>query len=924
MRNSLFLFFALVFPMCATAQTDKDTFMLQYETLYKAYYESPGDVSNLLNLSEFYLTENNPLRNFLLAKKYMQVAEERYLTIIDDDKYYRDLSKLMKRGVTFDSVRAMSLRLNQLANVHLKQVPTLGMEEIEHYLQAFGSDEQIRETLYLRRMHLEYALAIQNRNADSCYRFLTQYAGTNLSNNIDTVISAVFQDTIEASSDLNFINDIASRYSECVSLQRMVQKRRGEIAYTKACELNTIEAYQQFLTAHSGSDHYMEVLQRMDDLMAEQLSHLRSAQDIVTFIQANDNSPLVIPARKRLLNKIFQDHDVRAIELYLDNFKMDSAYTDVFNFYYEWHSAEGNMDPLVSFNTRYPQFPFRTVLESDLQRAIDVDDVFLMEDFDDSKLSAYTKYIHRLTGKDISFVVLQRTLQNLIAAKDWQGALGRMDSYSLSFEDHCFDRYDALRQLLSAPVRSQRKLSVEVTPAYNMLNPVVHPTSGQLYYTKKERTGSELVSAHAVSGKNYKWKSDGQVAMDYNGYDSCVFTPFCFYDGGNKMLMGAHGDIWIAQLVDNQWQVVQKLPEPVNTPYIETDAYMAPDGSGILLASDRPGGYNGQRSGVYFHGDTAIASDIYFIPLTNRGWGEAINLGKEINSIYCEKSPILSRNMRTLYFVTDSRSGLGYGDVYYATRTSTDDWTSWSVPKNAGKEVNTGFDESTVSFSPDESKLIISSNSRSGRYGCYSVGSWHNPVAANYGVTILSKGLDHDMQAVVVNSDAQCVSDSVMIQDSVLNILLESGEKSYLMTKSTDSIYVPTIELPVVGDSVQLPWKSIDQWSQSGEEIILQVLSLNSTHDGFSPLEKHELTHLVNFLLNNPSFAVDIIIDVNGERDKAYNESITRGTEIKDYMLSKGLSADRIRVMPYGSLRVDGKSLQTRCSIKFVKPDSMY
>ena len=51
------------------------------------------------------------------------------------------------------------------------------------------------------------------------------------------------------------------------------------------------------------------------------------------------------------------------------------------------------------------------------------------------------------------------------------------------------------------------------------------------------------------------------------------------------------------------------------------------NGTGMLLASDRPNGQNLQPSGALFHGDTALATDLYFIPYTQNGWGAAVNLG---------------------------------------------------------------------------------------------------------------------------------------------------------------------------------------------------------------------------------------------------------------------------------------------------------
>lgn len=911
--------FVLLFPVCLCAQVENRVFESQYKTLYSAYCENPTDVTNLLNLTDFYIDRNNPLRNFIYAKKYMRMARTQYLSLVGNDKYYRELNKLMKKGVTIDSIRSMDRQLDEAVISYIRHASVLGRDEIEQLLGDYGQNQTIRDLLYQHRIVIEYSRAVQSENVDSCYQFMKQYAGTNLAYDVDTVITSILRHAIDTSADILSVNAMASRYPECVSLQRLAYKRCAQIAYDEVCAVNTIEAYRHYLDLYPGSDKYMEVLQMIEDLEAGHLVGLEEADEIVDFMRANNNSPLYLAARKRLLDKIFLNHDVRAIELYLEHFKMDSAYTDVFEFYYQWHSVEGNLAPLASFHSRYPEFPFRTVLESDLQKAVVVDDVFLMEPFSESKLSEYSKYLYRLTGKNISFVVLQRTLQCLISNKDWQGALNRLESFSLSFEDHCLDKYTELRKLLSAPYQSQRRLSVEVTPGYNMAHPIVHPESGYLYYAKKGSNGGGPMCAASVSGKNYKWKSVGPLEMDYNIMDSCRVVPFCFFDNGAKMLLGANGDIWVAELNVNKWRVVQKLPPPVNTEYLETDAYMMPDGSGLLLASDRPGGYNVQHSGAYFHGDTAAATDLYFVPFADGSWGDAVNLGKNINTIYCEKSPILSKNNRTLYFVSDGRSGLGYGDVYCATRTDVDDWTSWSLPQNAGKEVNTGFDEASVSFSLDESRLFVLSNSLNGRYGCYSTPSWHNPNTFSYFVDLAATDLPFPVCAYVVTGGSLSSVDSLMIDDKLEKLAFDGPDERYLVFKSRGDFFIPSVQLPSKTDSVELSGSTVSEWASSSEEILFPLISVDSPQLGLNAFSRLQFSELVCLLKANSGYAVDVLVDVNGEHSAAYDMSVDLGLAIKEFMVSEGLDGDRVRLMPYGSLRVAETAGSDRVSVRFLK-----
>ena len=85
----------------------------------------------------------------------------------------------------------------------------------------------------------------------------------------------------------------------------------------------------------------------------------------------------------------------------------------------------------------------------------------------------------------------------------------------------------------------------------------------------------------------------------------------------------------------------------------------------------------------------------------NGGFGYPINLGNSINTEYAEYSPVLAADNKTLYFVSNGRSGIGGTDIYMSKRMKADSWTDWSVPVNLGKYINTPYDEHDFSITAD-------------------------------------------------------------------------------------------------------------------------------------------------------------------------------------------------------------------------------
>ena len=92
----------------------------------------------------------------------------------------------------------------------------------------------------------------------------------------------------------------------------------------------------------------------------------------------------------------------------------------------------------------------------------------------------------------------------------------------------------------------------------------------------------------------------------------------------------------------------EKLPEPVNSPYREFDAFVSGAEDVIVFSSDRPGGFG--------------RSDIYVSFLEDGSWSEPRNLGGEVNSEGSEYGGILSPDGRYLFF-TSTRGGSE--DIYW-------------------------------------------------------------------------------------------------------------------------------------------------------------------------------------------------------------------------------------------------------------------
>ena len=166
--------------------------------------------------------------------------------------------------------------------------------------------------------------------------------------------------------------------------------------------------------------------------------------------------------------------------------------------------------------------------------------------------------------------------------------------------------------------------------------------------------------------------------------------------------------------------------QPLNlNPMLESDgdyypACLSSDGNELYLVKTSSGG-----------------GDLYVSLCRENTWTKPEKLGKSINSISGETSAFLTTDGQWLYFSSDRAGGKGGLDIYVAKRIA---GNQWGKARNAGKIINTGFDEESPCLTNQGKTIYFSSK------GHYSMGGfdlfystkngkkWSVPVNAGYPV----------------------------------------------------------------------------------------------------------------------------------------------------------------------------------------------
>ena len=140
---------------------------------------------------------------------------------------------------------------------------------------------------------------------------------------------------------------------------------------------------------------------------------------------------------------------------------------------------------------------------------------------------------------------------------------------------------------------------------------------------------------------------------------------------------GAIGhDVSLSGVPWSDWSVPENITA-INSPFVELQPALSPDGLALYFASGRPGGAGGND--IWVSRRTALDDP----------WGAPVNLGAAINTAANDNGPSLSNDGHLLFFFSDRPGGHGNPDIYVSRRVHTKDDFNWGPPVNLGTDVNT-------------------------------------------------------------------------------------------------------------------------------------------------------------------------------------------------------------------------------------------
>ncbi len=360
--------------------------------------------------------------------------------------------------------------------------------------------------------------------------------------------------------------------------------------------------------------------------------------------------------------------------------------------------------------------------------------------------------------------------------------------------------------------------------------------------------------------------------------------------------------IYSAELVDGVWTNVIELPFN-NDSYSVAHPVLSPDEKKLYFVSDMPGSVG--------------ESDIFMTEIIGDGtYGPIINLGKNINTIARETFPYITKE-GVLYFSSDGHQGLGGLDVF-ATKIAFGNFDEPVV--NVGKPINGNQDDFAFILN-NEAKTGYFSSNREGGLGEDDIYEFteSEPLVLDCLQEVTGTVRDRISNEVLAGATVKIIDEenrevSSTISDSKGNYVLTLDCAKGNFVRASRDGYVPAEEY--LNRSYGKP-RIVDFYLERdvvtggfGDDLakLLQLSTIYFDLNKFNIRRdaEIEIQKVIVAMEKYPSLKIKVNSHTDSRGIDAYNLWLSqkRAESTVNYMVSKGISADRLQGEGYGETRL--------------------
>ncbi len=686
--------------------------------------------------------------------------------------------------------------------------------------------------------------------------------------------------------------------------------------FVKIMQARNEQLYLQYLEKHPSSTIFNEIVNDSLALLAmDKAIQTGTMKDCIRLAAKYGNTSYIGVLDQKisdLFQKMPQLYPFYETNLVLDLKKMPKTAAAV----YDVLGNDGRIEPFTYFEIAFKNYPDSIAYRKDKKLAQDAKYLALDDNdthFKPSQKEKYDAYIKAAAPKWLAFVALQKMIENDVKNKSFTAAAATVRSYQSYFGN---DNKLIINLLEILEDKKESDVTIENigesinTKDKSEIVPVLSIDGRQLFFCKYDalKGGEEDIY---TSSKNSKGKWEFAYAVAGLSESRKHEAPLSISADGTNLIIFEDGILSETNKTARGWSEPKPLSNKINSSAWQGAATLSPNGKVLI--------YESQRAEVLGFNSFVRGSDHYdnidlFISFRDSlgEWTQGVNLGKGINTFHCERSPYLHADMKTLYFSSDGRGGLGNRDVFKTTRLD-NTWLNWSPPQNIGKEINT---------TGDDWGYVVSSSNVLGYFSADGEIQYITPLPkkAKASEVALVKGRLTDSKGNRVTSG------KVLVRDMETNTIymecnVDPDSGSYQMALPPGGKYsleiiqknsMPQFDTIDTRNITQFIERKIEtrkivnfqEMKEQGIAVPLNNLFFN-TNEAFIRNESYlELDNLAK-LINQNTWAVEILghTDNVGSAEGNKKLSAARAAAVKDYLVKKGCNAAQIKTIGLGATK---------------------
>lgn len=453
-----------------------------------------------------------------------------------------------------------------------------------------------------------------------------------------------------------------------------------------------------------------------------------------------------------------------------------------------------------------------------------------------------------------------------------------------------------------------------VNSKWNDFCPVINADGSVLIFTSRRPVGKRELKADTNALERIYISHYNKTTMSFD--TAMLMGPeinepnrnnsaIALSNDGQSMLIyrdeaDGNGEIWESRLKGNTWVTARKLPAPINSRYHESTASYSPDGNTVYFISNRDGGLGGR--------------DIWYCKRQPGGaWGEAINMGNEINTSEFEEGVFIHPDGVTMYFSSKGHGSQGGYDLYYSKFLQ----GKWSAPQSMGAPFNGPGHDVFLFLDASATKGYYTSDVSTGLGGedLYLVTFNRKAKQSEPRLTLLKgkvydekSGAPLEAQLEIVNNSSGALVTTIGTNSVTgrylvslpagLNYGISVNAKGYLFNSVN-------VNMPDSAGYVEVEKDIPMQKLEVGSSIVLNNIFYDFDKATLREDSKSELQRLVALLNEYPTMTIELSSHTDSKGSDEYNQRLSqmRAQSVVEYVLGKGIDKNRLVAKGYGESR---------------------